>query len=228
MKSSIKIAIPSKGRLRDKSLKIFRKKKLSIFSKKGERDLTGYINKKNNIKILYLHAREAIDSLANGTADIAISGYDLLKESDPNIQNKIKIIKRLDFGHANLVLAVDEGWIDVQTLLDLSEVSYDFIKDKKQSLKIATKYRKLVTNFLYKKGILNCEIVESKGSTEISPKIGQANLIADITSTGSTLKANNLRVLKDGEILKSQACLLQSKLSSKKIGIKKIINLLSK
>ena len=72
------------------------------------------------------------------------------------------------------------------------------------------------------------QLVQSLGSTEVSPFTGTAEAISDITSTGATLKANNLRILKDGEILKSQACLMISKLSSKKSGIKKIINLHSR
>ena len=72
------------------------------------------------------------------------------------------------------------------------------------------------------------QLVKSLGSTEVAPFTGTAEIISDITSTGRTLKANNLRILKDGEILKSQACFMMSKLSSRKSGIKKIINLLGR
>jgi len=226
-KNIINIGLPSKGRLKHDIINIFKKKKMYICSERGERDLFGYIKKLLNVKIIYLHARECIEQLSFGNIDMAFSGYDLFKESEINIQNKILINKRYNFGNANLVLAIPDLWIDVQTLLDLDEVADEF-KKKKKLLRIATKYPNLTRQFLYSKGVTQFQLVKSLGSTEVAPFTGTAEAISDITSTGATLKANNLRILKDGEILKSQACLMISKLTLKKAGIKKIINLLSK
>ncbi len=227
-KNIINIGLPSKGRLKHDTINIFKKNKLKIYSERGERDLFGYVKKLPNIKVIYLHARECIEQLSFGNIDIGFSGYDLFKESEINTQNKILINKRYNFGNANLVLAIPDLWIDVQTLLDLDEVADEFKKKKKKLLRIATKYPNLTRQFLYSKGVTQFQLVKSLGSTEVAPFTGTAEAISDITSTGATLKANNLRVLKDGEILKSQACLMLSKLSLKKSGIKKIINLLSK
>ena len=227
-KNTVNIGIPSKGRLKKDTLNVFKKKKLRIYSERGERDLFGHIKKLTNVKIIYLHARECIEQLSLGNIDIGFSGYDLFKESEINIQNKILISKKYDFGFANLVLAIPDLWLDVQTLLDLDEVAEEFKRKKKRLLRVATKYPNLTRQFLYSKGVTQFQLVKSLGSTEVSPFTGTAEIISDITSTGATLKANNLRVLKDGEILKSQACLMQSKLSNKKTGIKKIISLLSK
>ena len=227
-KNTVNIGIPSKGRLKKDTLNVFKKKKLRIYSERGERDLFGHIKKLTNVKIIYLHARECIEQLSLGNIDIGFSGYDLFKESEINIQNKILISKKYDFGFANLVLAIPDLWLDVQTLLDLDEVADEFKKKKKRLLRIATKYENLTRQFLYSKGVTQFQLVKSLGSTEVAPFTGTAEIISDITSTGATLKANNLRILKDGEILKSQACLMLSKLSSKKSGIKKIINLLSR
>ena len=227
-KNIINIGLPSKGRLKHNTINIFKKNNLKIHSERGERDLFGYIKKLPNVKIIYLHARECIEQLSFGNIDIGFSGYDLFKESVINTQNKILINKRYNFGNANLVLAIPDLWIDVQTLLDLDEVADEFKKKKKKLLRIATKYPNLTRQFLYSKGVTQFQLVKSLGSTEVAPFTGTAEAISDITSTGATLKANNLRVLKDGEILKSQACLMLSKLSLKKTGIKKIIHLLSK
>tara|TARA_Y100001970_G_scaffold292810_1_gene435939 strand:+ start:2099 stop:2785 length:687 start_codon:yes stop_codon:yes gene_type:complete len=227
IKNIINIGIPSKGRLKKDTLNIFKRKKLKLFSERGERDLFGKIKNFPNIKIIYLHARECIDALSIGTVDICVSGLDLLRESEINTQNKIKIIKKYDFGIANLVLAIPDLWLDVQTLLDLDEVADEFKKRKKRLLRVSTKYENLTRGFLYSKGVTQFQIVKSLGSTEVAPFTGTAEIISDITSTGATLKANNLRILKDGEILKSQACLMLSKLSLKKIGIKRVLNLLS-
>ena len=225
-KNIIKIGLPSKGRLKHDTINIFKKNKLNIYSERGERDLFGYIKKISNIKIIYLHAREIIEQISLGNIDVGFSGYDLFKENEINVQNKILIKKKYNYGNANLVLAIPDLWIDVQTLLDLDEVADEFKKNKKRLLRVATKYPNLTRQFLYSKGITQFQLVKSLGSTEVAPFTGTAEIISDITSTGATLKANSLRILKDGEILKSQACLMISKLSSKKVGIKKIINLL--
>ena len=227
-KNIINIGLPSKGRLKHDTINIFKKNKLNIYSERGERDLFGYIKKILNVKIIYLHARECIEQLSLGNIDIGFSGYDLFKESEVNVQNKILIRKKYNFGNANLVLAIPDLWIDVQTLLDLDEVADEFKKKKKRLLRVATKYPNLTRQFLYSKGVTQFQLVQSLGSTEVSPFTGTAEAISDITSTGATLKANNLRILKDGEILKSQACLMTSKKSLNKKRINSLIKIFSK
>ena len=228
MKNIINIGIPSKGRLRKDVLKIFSKKKLKLISERGERDLIGSIQNKSNIKILYLHAREIIERLGDSSLDIGFSGFDLLKESEINIQNKISVEKKLNFGNANLVVAIPDPWIDVQTIADLEEIAFEFRDKKKKRLRVATKYPNLTREFLFSKGVTQFRLVNSLGATEAYPFTGSAEIITDITSTGETLKANNLRVLKDGEILKSQACIFSSKKNINKKGLKNLIRLLYK
>ncbi len=223
----IKIGIPSKGRLRKDTLSIFKNKNLKILSERGERDLFGYIKGNKKIKIVYLHAREIIERLGDGSLDIGFSGYDLLKESELNIQNKVIINKKLNFGNATLVVAVPDEWIDVQTLADLEEISFDFKDKKKSRLRVATKYPNLTKEFLFSKGVTQFKLVPSLGATEVYPFTGSSEILTDITSTGETLKANNLRILKDGNILKSTAILMSNKKSSNQIYLKKILNLLS-
>ena len=223
----IKIGIPSKGRLRKDTLSIFKNKNLKILSERGERDLFGYIKGNKKIKIVYLHAREIIERLGDESLDIGFSGYDLLKESELNVQKKIIINKKLDYGNATLVVAVPDEWIDVQTLADLEEISFDFKDNKKSRLRVATKYPNLTKEFLFSKGVTQFKLVPSLGATEVYPFTGSSEILTDITSTGETLKANNLRILKDGNILKSTAILMSNKKSSNKIGLKKILNLLS-
>ena len=227
MKNLINIGVPSKGRLRKDVLKIFNKKKLKLFSERGERDLIGSIKNKSNIKILYLHAREIIERLGDGSLDIGFSGFDLLKESKIIIQNKINVNKKLNFGKANLVVAIPDPWIDVQTVADLEEIAFEFRDKKKKRLRVATKYPNLTREFLFSKGVTQFKLIDSLGATESYPFTGSAELIADITSTGETLKANNLRILKDGKILKSQACIFTSKKNTKKKGLKNFVRLLS-
>ncbi len=228
MKNIINIGIPSKGRLRKDVLNIFKKKKLKLISERGERDLIGSIKSKSNIKILYLHAREIIQRLGDGSLDIGFSGFDLLKEGEINIQKKIKLIKKYEFGKATLVVAIPDPWIDVQTVADLEEIAFEFRDKKKKKLRVATKYPNLTKEFLFSKGVTQFRLVESLGATEAYPFTGSANLITDISSSGETIKSNNLRILKDGEILKSQACIFTSKKNLKKKGLNILVKLLSK
>ena len=227
MNNIINIGIPSKGRLRKDVLNIFKKKKLKLISERGERDLIGYIKSKSNIKILYLHAREIIQRLGDGSLDIGFSGFDLLKEGEINIQKKINLVKKYEFGKAILVVAIPDPWIDVQTVADLEEIAFEFRDKKKKKLSVATKYPNLTKEFLFSKGVTQFQLVESLGATEAYPFTGSANLITDISSTGETIKSNNLRILKDGEILKSQACIFTSKKNLKKKGLKILVKLLS-
>ena len=228
MKNIINIGIPSKGRLRKDVLKIFSKRKLKLISERGERDLIGSIQKESNIKILYLHAREIIERLGDGSLDVGFSGFDLFKESEINIQNKISVVKKLNFGNANLVVAIPDPWIDVQTIADLEEIAFEFRDKKKKRLRVATKYPNLTSEFLFSKGVTQFRLVDSLGATEAYPFTGSSELITDISSSGETLRANNLRILKDGKILKSQACIFTSKKNNKKKGLKNLIRLLSK
>ena len=228
MNNLINIGIPSKGRLKKDVLKIFYKKKLKLISERGERDLIGSIKNKSNIKILYLHAREILERLGDGSLDIGFSGFDLFKESAVNTQNKMNIVSKLNFGNADLVVAIPDPWIDVQTIADLEEIAFEFRDKKKKRLRVATKYPNLTRDFLFSKGVTQFKLVDSLGATEAYPFTGSAELITDITSTGETLKANNLRVLKDGKILKSQACIFTSKKNNKEKGLKKLVRLLSK
>ena len=222
MNNLITIGLPSKGRLKDKAVAFFDDKGLKVLQSDQERNYFATIKNKPNIKIIYLHAKEIIQRLGDGTLDIGISGLDLLAESEKNLQDKINIKKKLNFGSANLVVAVPDDWIDVQTIADLEEVAFDIRSKRNTRLRVATKYPNLTNNFLISKGVTQYKLISSLGATETYPFIGSSEIITDITSTGKTLKDNNLRVLKDGLILESKACLLISKKSRSKIQSHKI------
>ena len=145
----------------------------------------------------------------------------MLNESEKNVQNKITI-KKLNFGIAKLVVAVPDDWIDVQTIADLEEVAFDIRLKKNRRLRVATKYPNLTNNFLISKGVTQYKLIPSLGATETYPFIGSAEIITDITSTGKTLRDNNLRILKDGLILESSACLFKSK--NNKLNFKSIFD----
>ena len=228
MKDLFTIGLPSKGRLKDKAILFFDNKGFKVLQSDKERNYFGTIENKPNIKIIFLHAKEIIQRLGDGTLDIGVSGLDLLRESDKNLQGKIIFKKKLEFGNANLVVAVPEDWIDVQTVTDLEEVSFDLRSKRNSRLRVATKYPNLTNDFLISKGVTQYKIIPSLGATETYPFIGSSEIITDISSTGKTLSDNNLRVLKDGLILESFACLLISKKSRKKNNLSLLFWLIKK
>ena len=217
MRNLITIGLPSKGRLKDKSVNYLKERGFKILKSFKERNYFAKIENKPNFSIIFLHAKEIIQRLGDGTLDVGISGLDLLKESEKNLQSKINIEKKLNFGEADLVLAIPDNWIDVQTVADLEEVAFDIRSKRNRRLRVATKYPNLTKNFLFSKGVTQFKLVTSLGATETYPFIGSSEIISDITSTGKTLRDNELRVLKDGIILNSRACLLYSKKLKKKI-----------
>ena len=217
MKNLITIGLPSKGRLKEGSVSFLENNNLKLSSSGGKRNYFAKIENISNTKVIYLHAKEIIQRLGDGTLDAGISGLDLLHESPINLKKKIEVKKKLNFGMANLVIAIPDNWIDVQTVADLEEVSFDFRDKKNTRLRVATKYPNLTNNFLVSKGVTQYKLVPSLGATETYPFIGSSEIITDISSTGKTLKDNNLRILKDGLILKSQACVLFSKKKAAKM-----------
>ena len=217
MKNLITIGLPSKGRLKDKTVDFLDSKGLKVLQSDKERNYFATIKNKSNIKIIYLHAKEIIQRLGDETLDIGISGLDLLKESEKNLQDKIIIKQTLNFGKANLIVAVPDDWIDVQTIADLEEVAFDIRSKRNTRLRVATKYPNLTNNFLISKGVTQYKLIPSLGATETYPFIGSSEIITDITSTGKTLSDNNLRVLKDGLILSSTACLISAKKKAAKL-----------
>tara|TARA_B100001564_G_scaffold346017_1_gene345321 strand:- start:451 stop:1128 length:678 start_codon:yes stop_codon:yes gene_type:complete len=217
MNNRITIGLPSKGRLKDKAISFFEGNGLKILQSDKERNYFASVENRSNIKIIFLHAKEIIQRLGDGTLDVGISGLDLLNESEKNLRDKIVIKNKLNFGKANLVVAVPDDWIDVQTIADLEEISFDIRSKRNTRLRIATKYPNLTNDFLLSKGVTQYRLISSLGATETYPFIGSSEIITDITSTGKTLADNNLRVLKDGQILVSTACLFVAKKKAAKL-----------
>ena len=209
--NKIKIGLPSKGRLRDDSINFFQSKNLKVVNSFGDRNYFFNIEKNNEVEGIFLHAREIIERINDGTLDMGISGLDLLKEFPEVYSENVKTFQKLDFGFADLVVAAPKDWLDVQNMADLEEVSFEFREKYARRMRVATKYPNLTESFFLSKGVSQFRVVPSLGATESYPFTGSAELITDITSTGSTLKANNLRIINDGSILKSSACIFVSK-----------------
>ncbi len=208
---TITIAIPSKGRMKDDALARFASAGLDVLPAKDSRAYRTRVKGRGDIEIALLPASEIARELVAGSIDLGITGEDLVRESASDWSARMTIAARLGFGRADVVVAVPDHWHDVETMSDLDDVAAEFRHRHKRRLRIATKYWRLTQGFFSQKhGIQVYQIVESLGATEGGPAAGLSDLIVDITSTGSTLAANNLKMLSDGVILKSEACLVRS------------------
>jgi len=223
-KETINILIQSKGRMAPQVEKVFKKNKLKII-KQSERSLVGFIKGYPSVKILYMNTSEIIEALAKNVGDIGISGKDLWQESEPSIQSKISIAKEYNWGKSSLVACVDTSWVDCVNSADLEDISYEFYQKKKRLMRCATKFKNLTRQWFNSKGITQYELITSKGATEGANQLGVADMCTDLSTTGETLRQNNLKVI--DSILQSSACLFYSKKSLKKKGVKKIVKLLS-
>lgn len=209
---TVTIAIPSKGRLREQALDVMRAAGLTVELPGDDRKYRARIEGRHDVEIAFLSASEIAGELGVGSVDLGITGEDLLRESRADWQERTEIAARLGFGQADVVVAVPDVWLDVETMTDLDDVAADFRQRHGRRLRIATKYWRLTQQFFSgSHGIQVYRIVESLGATEGAPAAGSADIVVDITTTGSTLRANHLKVLADGIILRSQACLVASR-----------------
>ena len=208
----ITIGLPSKGRMKDDCQAIFERAGMKIVAVGNDRSYRGRVEGMDDIEIAFLSASEIAREIGAGTVDFGVTGEDLIREGLAEADKRVEICARLGFGHADVVVAVPEIWLDVDTMADLGDVAADFRARHGRRLAIATKYWRLTQQFFSSQhGIQLYRIVESLGATEGAPAAGQADIIVDITSTGSTLKANHLKILSDGVILKSEACLVRAR-----------------
>ena len=207
---SVKLGIPSKGRLMEKTFNWFGRYGIRFAHQGSERTYAATVEGAA-LELVLLSASEIPRELAAGRIHLGVTGSDLVQEKLPNWTQLVETLVPMGFGHANLVIAVPDFWRDVQTLEDLDAVAADFRKAHGFRLRIATKYHVLVREFLRAEGVADYQLVDSQGATEGTVKNETAEAIADITSTGETLRANHLRSLTDGIIHRSEATLFQAR-----------------
>jgi ATP phosphoribosyltransferase len=205
------LAVPSKGRLEEETRRVFGESRLPIARPGGARSYVGSIKNQPGVSVRFYPAAEIARELIMGAIDIGVTGSDLVHEAAEGGGDKVVFVKPLNFGQADVVVAVPDAWIDVTQMVDLADVASDFRLRHGRWLRVATKYVHLTRKFFADWGIAEYRIVESAGATEAAPASGAADLIVDITSSGETLNANALRVLEDGLVMKSEANLIVSK-----------------
>ena len=210
MSARLTLAVPSKGRLQEQVNEYFADAGLPMKKAAGARGYRATLGGFPDVDVQLLSASEIANALITGDVHLGVTGEDLIREQAQSLDGRVTLIKKLGFGHADVVVAVPQVWIDVATMADLDDVCAQFYQRHRRRLRVATKYVTLTRAFFAKAGITDYRIVESAGATEGAPAAGAAEAIVDISSTGATLAANGLKVLDDGLILQSQAQLAAS------------------
>ncbi|MDQ5854650.1 MAG: ATP phosphoribosyltransferase [Chloroflexota bacterium] len=202
----IRFAIPSKGGLYDATLQFLEGCGLQV-SRPNPRQYTAKIRSLPEAEVLLHRPEEIVHKVVVGDVDIGVTGLDLVRELAGDDPNVIVAEANLGFGRSDLVMAVPEAWVDVQSWADVADLAAEFASAGRQ-LRIATKYPNVVRTFCYQGGVNVFTLVNSQGATEAAPVLGYADLIADITETGTTLRENRLKIVAGTTILRSQACLI--------------------
>lgn len=199
------LALPSKGRMMDDSAGVFAAVGLPIIKAQSARGYQGDMPAMPEVEIQYVSASEIAGRLRAGSVHLGITGDDLVAELSVERDGRVVSARKLGFGRADVVVAVPTAWLDVSRMADLETMGLAFRRRHGRRIRVATKYLNSTRRFFSAEGIASYRIVESLGATEGAPAAGLAELIVDITSTGATLKANGLKILEDGVILRSEA-----------------------
>lgn len=208
---TLKLGVPSKGRLMDKTFAWFADRGVTLRRSGSEREYAGAVEGIDGVELVLLSAGEIPRELDAGRIHLGVTGSDLMREKLSGWDSRAVEVAPMGFGGADLVIAVPDSWIDVDTLDDLDAVAAAFRAHHGFRLRIATKYHRLVRDFLRENGVADYQLVDSQGATEGTIRNGTAEAVADITSTGETLRANGLKILSDGMIHASQATLFRGR-----------------
>ncbi|WP_299905775.1 ATP phosphoribosyltransferase [uncultured Paracoccus sp.] len=207
----LKLAVPSKGRLMEQCFDWFADHGVRLSRSGSDREYAGRVEGVENLSLQLLSAGEIPRELGAGRIDLGVTGTDLVREKLAGWRSVVTELAPMGFGHADLVLAVPAGWRDCETLDDFAAIARDFRRAHGFRLRIATKYHRLVRAWLSAHEVADYQLVDSQGATEGTVANLTAEAIADITSSGETLRANHLKILGEPPILQSQATLFASK-----------------
>lgn len=207
------LALPSKGAIADPTIAFLRDCGLRV-EKPNQRQYTGILPAIPSIAVLFQRVNDVLYKVADGTAQVGITGLDVVYEH-PH-EDIVMVHDRLGYGHCSLVVAVPELWVDADNMLDIAEIALDFREHKRRNLRIATKYPTLTRQFFHRQGIHHFTLVNAEGAIEAAPTLGYADIIVDLTQTGTTLRENHLKIISDGIIVESQACLIANRVALKK------------
>jgi ATP phosphoribosyltransferase len=204
--TDIRLSLPSKGRLAQAALDFLDACGLEV-EKPNPRQYAAHIPALPGLTVLFQRPGDIVVSVRDGSVDFGITGMDVVAERQGEDGAVLALHDALCFGHCRLCLAVPEEWDTVHTMADLAAHACALARP----LRVATKFPGLTHGFLERHTVTPCALINVEGTLEVAPAIGYADLIADLVSSGQTLRDNRLRPLDDGTILHSQAGLIANR-----------------
>lgn len=201
----LRLALPSKG-MEDDTLRFLSAAGVSV-DRSNPRQYRARLRTPPGVTVLFQRAGDIFNKVDEGSVDLGITGYDIVAEEQHEDSEVGVLFRELGYGPCQLVLAVPDGWVDVSSIADLAEIALT-LRASGRDLRVATKYANLTRQFLYAHGINHFSIVASQGALEAAPTMGYSDIVADLTSSGVTLRENRLKSLSGGTILHSEACLI--------------------
>ena len=204
--AGLRLVIPSDGELYEPTLAYLGSCGL-VVRRPSARRYTGTIPALPGVEVLFQRSADVTTKVEEGSAELGITGLDRYLEYRTDERRVVSLMDDLGYGRCDFVLAVPDAWLDVSSIDDLADLALEFRQEGKQ-LRIATKYPRLLREYLFHRGINYFTLVAVSGALEAAPVAGYADLIADLTATGTTLRDNRLKTLDGGTILSSQSCLI--------------------
>ena len=202
----MRLVIPSDGELGDPTRSFLAACGVRV-SRPNARRYTGSIPALPGVDVLFQRTADITAKVEEGSAEMGITGLDRLLEYRHDDGAVLSVLDDLEYGRCEYVLAVPDAWLDVTSINDLADLALEFHEQGRQ-LRIATKYPRLLRRYLFERGINYFTLVPASGALEAAAAAGYADLIADLTATGTTLRENRLKTLDGGTVLTSQACLI--------------------
>ena len=214
----LNLAVPSDGALHEPSLMFLRSCGIGVL-RTNLRRYTAAIPSLPEASVLFQRTADITQKVEEGSAEIGIVGLDRFMEMRREDGDTGIVIRNLGFGHCELIVGVPDSWVDVISVADLADLAMEF-REEGRDLRVATKYPRLVSRYLLNGGVNHFSLVQSSGTLEVAPAMGFADVIADISSSGTTMRENRLKPLSGGAILASQACLIANRRRLREDGVK--------
>ena len=203
----VTIALASKGALNQPTLEFLKSCDLKV-SHSNPRQYIASIPMIAGLDVLFQRVTDIVYKVIDGTVDLGITGLDVVYEYGQYSEDLVVLHDNLRFGDCSLVVAVPESWVDVDSMIDLADVALEMRENHHRNLRVATKFSQLTRRFLHQHGVHHFTLVSAEGAIEAAPMLGYADIIVDITATGTTLRENQLKPIPDGTVLESRACLI--------------------
>lgn len=203
---TLRLALPSKGRIEEGTRLFFERVGFPV-RRPNARQYVGSLRGIPHVSLLFQRAADIVTKVESGLADVGITGLDFVAEHQGESDAVIVLMPDLGFSRCRFVIEVPEAWVDITTIADLADLAADF-RARGRTLRVITDSPNLVKDFLYAHGVTYFVVIEGEGGLEAAPAIDTADIVADRTETGTTLRDNRLKEVEGGTIMETQACLI--------------------